>query len=62
MVLLASGSFSQRKINFEIVILKLNCTFHTSKYQLFMKNINFFTPGFSKIDYISQANDVIDAT
>ena len=27
-----------------------------SKYQLFKKDINFFTPGFSQNDYISQAN------
>ena len=63
MVLLVSGSFSQRKKYFETVILKLNCTFQTSsmvstmsKYQLFKKDINFFTPGFSQNDYISQEN------
>ena len=27
-----------------------------SKYQLFKKNINFLTPGFSENGYISQAN------
>ena len=27
-----------------------------SKYQLFKKNINFFTPGFYQNDYISQTN------
>ena len=53
--------FTKKKY-FETVILKLNCTFQTSsmvytmsKYQLFKKNINFFTPGFSQND-ISQAN------
>ena len=62
MVLLVSGSFSQRK-NILKVTLKLNCTFQTSsmvstmfKYQLSKKNINFFTPGFSHNDFISQAN------
>ena len=51
---------------FETVILKLNCTFQTSsmvstlsKYRLFKKNINFFTPGFSQNYYISQENKVI---
>ena len=65
-VLQVSGSFSQRKNYFEIVILKLNCFFHTSsmvsttsKYQLFKKNINFFIPGFSQNDYISKANKEI---
>ena len=55
-------SFTKKKY-FETVILKLNCTFQTSsmvstmsKYQLFKKDINFFTPGFSQNDYISQAN------
>ena len=52
--------FTKKKY-FETVILKLNCTFQTSsmvstmsKYQLFKKNINFFTTGFSQNDYISQ--------
>ena len=52
-----------KKKYFETVILKLNCTFQTSsmvstmsKYQLFKKDINFFTPGFSQNDYISQEN------
>ena len=54
--------FTKKKY-FETVILKLNCTFQTSsmvftmsKYQLFKKDINFFTPGFSQNDNISQEN------
>ena len=54
--------FTKKKY-FETVILKLNCTFQTSsmvstmsKYQLFKKNINFLTPGFSENGYISKAN------
>ena len=54
--------FTKKKY-FETVILKLNCTFQTSsmvstmsKYQIFKKNINSFTPGFSYNDYISQVN------
>ena len=54
--------FTKKKY-FETVILKLNCTFQTSsmvstmsKYQLFKKDINFFTPGFYQNYYISQEN------
>ena len=61
--LLSSDTIPIDQWNNETVILKQNCTFQTSsmvsmmsKYQLFKKDINFFTPGFYQNYYISQEN------